>query len=74
MKCFSGQSHTHLHWLKQMDKRQLSHDILNMIERLRIMHDLAKDQNFSVISQEEIKADLEETLTKIKKDLLDLIQ
>jgi len=57
-----------------MDKRQLSHDILNMIERLRIMHDLAKDQNFSVISQEEIKADLEETLTKIKKDLLDLIQ
>jgi hypothetical protein len=57
-----------------MDKRQLSHDILNMIERLRIMHDLAKDQNFSVISKEEIKADLEETLTNIKKDLLDLIQ
>ncbi len=57
-----------------MDKRQLSHDILNMIERLRIMHDIGKDQNFSVISKEEIKADLEETLTKIKKDLLDLIQ
>jgi hypothetical protein len=57
-----------------MDKRQLSHDILNMIERLRIMHDLAKEQNFSVISKEEIKADLDETIKKIEKDLLSLIQ
>lgn len=57
-----------------MDKRQLSHDILNMIERLRIMHDLAKEQNFSVISKDEIKADLDETLKKIEKDLLSLIQ
>lgn len=57
-----------------MDKRQLSHDILNMIERLRIMHDLAKEQNFSVISKEEIKSDLDETLKKIEKDLISLIQ
>lgn len=57
-----------------MDKRQLSHDILNMIERLRIMHDLAKDQNFSAISKDEIKSDLDETLKKIEKDLLALIQ
>lgn len=57
-----------------MDKRQLSHDILNMIERLRIMHDLAKEQNFSVITKDEIKSDLDETLKKIEKDLLALIQ
>ncbi len=57
-----------------MDKRQLSHDILNMIERLRIMHDLAKEQNFSAISKDEIKSDLDETLKKIEKDLLALIQ
>lgn len=57
-----------------MDKRQLSHDILNMIERLRIMHDLAKEQNFSVISKEEIKTDLDETIKRIEKDLLALIQ
>ncbi len=57
-----------------MDKRQLSHDILNMIERLRIMHDLAKEQNFSVISRDEIKSDLDETIKKLEKDLLALIQ
>lgn len=57
-----------------MDKRQLSHDILNMIERLRIMHDMAKDQNFSVISKEELKNDLEETLKKLSEDFKVLIQ
>ncbi len=57
-----------------MDKRQLSHDILNMIERLRIMHDLAKDQNFSVISKEELKNDLDETLKKLSEDFNILIQ
>ncbi|MCM2349962.1 MAG: hypothetical protein NDI69_08065 [Bacteriovoracaceae bacterium] len=57
-----------------MDKRKLSHDILNMIERLKIMHDLAKDQNFSVISQEELKQDLEETLKKLQQDFQALIQ
>lgn len=57
-----------------MDARQLSHDILNMLERLRIMHDLARDQNFSVISKDEVKEDLQTTLDKLKKDLEALLQ
>ena len=57
-----------------MDKRQLSHDILNILERLRIMHDLAKDQNFSVISKDEIKGDLEEALKKLEEDFKTLLQ
>jgi hypothetical protein len=57
-----------------MDKRQLSHDILNMIERLRIMHDLAREQNFSAISKDELKEDLKETLLKLEKDFKELIQ
>ncbi len=57
-----------------MDKRQLSHNILNMLERLRIMHDLAKDQNFSVISKEELLKDLEETLRGLEQDLKNLAQ
>ena len=57
-----------------MDKKQLSHDILNMIERLRIMHDLAKDQNFTVIDKNELLSDLDETLKKLEKDLKALIQ
>lgn len=46
----------------------ISHDILNMIERLRIMHDLIKKQNFDAISKEELTSDLEETLKKLKED------
>jgi hypothetical protein len=57
-----------------MDKRQLSHNILNMLERLRIMHDLAKDQNFSVISKEELLKDLDETLKGLEQDLKKLAQ
>lgn len=57
-----------------MDKRLLSHDILNMLERLRIMHDLAKDQNFSVISKEELKSDLDETLKQLEENFKKLIQ
>jgi len=57
-----------------MDKRQLSHDILNMLERLRIMHDLAIDQNYSVINKDELKEDLKETLEKLERDFKDLIQ
>ena len=45
-----------------------------MIERLRIMHDLAKDQNFSVISKEELLLDLDETLKSLEKDLKELAQ
>ncbi len=51
-----------------MDKRQISHDILNLIERLRIMHDLAKDQNFQAISKEEMTTDLEEALKLLKEN------
>jgi hypothetical protein len=57
-----------------MDKRQLSHDILNMIERLRIMHDLAREQNFLAISKDELKEDLKETILKLEKDFKELIQ
>lgn len=56
-----------------VDKRKLSHDILNLLERLRIMHDLAKDQNFSVISKEEVLSDLGETIHKLESDLKALI-
>ena len=55
-----------------MDKKQISQDILNMIERLRIMYELAKDQNFSTISKEELKSDLKETLDKLEKDFTTL--
>lgn len=57
-----------------MDRRQLSHDILNMIERLRIMHDLASEQNFSVIAKDELQTDLKETLEKLEHDFKELIQ
>ena len=60
-------------WLT-LDKRQLSHDILNMLERLRIIHDLAKDQNFAVIKKEELLNDLAETLQKLEVDFKKLIQ
>jgi hypothetical protein len=57
-----------------VDKRQLSHDILNMLERLRIMHDLAKEQNFSDIPKDEFKKDLQDTLEKLASDFKKLIQ
>jgi hypothetical protein len=57
-----------------MDKKKLSHDILNMLERLRIMHDLGKDQNFSTIPKEEVLVDLDQTLKELEKNLKALIQ
>jgi hypothetical protein len=57
-----------------MDRRQLSHDILNMLERLRIMHDLVKEQNFTEIGKEEIVQDLAETLQKLEKDFKEFVQ
>lgn len=53
--------------------RQLSHDILNALERLRIMHDLIKDNNFKMISKNEIENDLQETLKKLQSDFAALI-
>lgn len=49
-----------------MDQRQLSHDILNTLERLRIMHDLIKDQNFEHIPKNELIQDLKENLELLK--------
>ena len=57
-----------------MDKNRLSHDILNILERLRIMHDLIRDQNFEHIPKEELLQDLEENLELLKKNFRDLSQ
>ncbi len=56
------------------DSRQISHDIMNALERLRIMHDLIKGKKFETISKEEITGDLKETLEKLKKDFDSLLQ
>ena len=55
-----------------MDKAELSHSILNILERLRIMHGLIKDHNYSEIPKEEILSDLKEDLELLKNqfDLL----
>jgi hypothetical protein len=57
-----------------MDKRQLSHDILNILERLRIMHELIKDQNYSEIPKDELLTDLKENLELLKKHFETLAQ
>lgn len=56
------------------DTKQLSHDILNALERLRIMHDLAKGKKFEMISKEELTSDLKETLEKLQQDFASLLQ
>ncbi len=50
-----------------MDKHQLSHDILNILERLRIMHDLLRDQDYQHIPKDELMSDLEENLELLKE-------
>lgn len=50
-----------------MDNRQLSHDILNILERLRIMHDLIKDNNYEHIPKNELLTDLNEDLDLLRK-------
>lgn len=57
-----------------MDKRQLSHDILNLLERLRIMHDLARDENYEAIPKEELKNDLKDSLNQLEAAFQRLIQ
>lgn len=57
-----------------MDRKKLSHDILNTLERLRIMHDLIRDKNFEVIGEEEVKADLETSLKELKEKFEKLLQ
>lgn len=57
-----------------MDKKKLSHDILNILERLRIMHDLIRDQNFEHIPKEELMSDLKENLDQLNKNFEKLTQ
>lgn len=57
-----------------MDKRQLSHDILNILERLRIMHDIARDENYDAIPKDELKADLKDSLRQLEEAFKELIQ
>jgi hypothetical protein len=56
------------------NENQLHHDLTNMIERLRIMHDLVKKKNFEDITKEELKSDLSETLNQIKNTFDHLLQ
>lgn len=51
-----------------MDSKKLSHDILNALERLRIMHDLVKGQNYATIPKAEIEKDLAEELKKLREN------
>jgi hypothetical protein len=57
-----------------MDKNKISHDILNILERLRIMHDLIRDQNFQHISKEELDLDLAENLKLLDKKFKEMCQ
>ncbi len=56
------------------DQRQLSHDILNILERLRIMHDLAREKNFEAISQKELVRDLEVSLKELEECFKEILQ
>lgn len=51
-----------------MDTKKLSHDIMNSLERLRIMHDLIKSQNFAAIPRDEMVNDLAEEIKKLEKN------
>ena len=56
-----------------MDSRKLSHDILNSLERLRIMHDLFKSQNFAAIPRDEMEKDLSDELKKLEENFRKLL-
>ncbi len=57
-----------------MDKRKTSHDILNILERLRIMHDLAYEQSFEHVSKDELLHDLDDNLKLLKEKFEELVQ
>jgi hypothetical protein len=57
-----------------MDRRQISHDILNLLERFRIMHDLAQEEKFEDISKAEMEQDLVESLKKLEENFKQLLQ
>jgi len=58
----------------KMDKDSVSHEILNILDRLRIMHDLLAHQNYQTIQKEEIKEDLQENLERLKTQFEKLTQ
>jgi hypothetical protein len=57
-----------------MDKQKISHDILNVLERLRIMHDLAFDGDYSTISKNELEEDLKQSLEELTDNFAQLLQ
>lgn len=57
-----------------MDKQHVSHDILNILERLRIMHDLIRDQNYQHIPKDEILEDLRTNMELLKENFALLTQ
>ncbi len=56
------------------NNRQLSHDILNLLERLRIMHDIAIDGNYQSIGKDELEEDLKEALRDLAERFDKLLQ
>jgi len=56
-----------------MDSKKISHDIQNAISRLEIMHDLAREKKFDLISKQELSQDLDDTLQDLKKNFESLI-
>lgn len=59
---------------RMKDSHQLSHDILNILERLRIMHDLIREKKFDSISKEELEQDLKEALESLENHFKQLLQ
>lgn len=57
-----------------MTKEQLSHEILNILERLRIMHDLVDNQNYAEIPRTELIQDLTESLELLKDQFEKFVQ
>lgn len=56
-----------------MDSKKISHEIQNAISRLEIMHDLAREKKFDLISKQELSQDLDDTLQELKKNFESLI-
>jgi len=56
-----------------MDTKKVSHDIQNALSRLKIMFELAQDQQFEMISKEELLHDLGETLKELETNFQELI-
>ncbi len=57
-----------------MINNKIIHDVINYIERLRIMLDIAKNKKFEQVSKEELTEDLEATLKEIKISFDKLLQ